>query len=96
VPASPVGRMGAPPPPSTVAMQRIHKTLHVLRTDNEPQVRGGYTSESVRGHAWAPPTHANRSICRTKVLANDRACTRDGKEGVDGSSPSEGFSFFPA
>jgi hypothetical protein len=37
-----------------------------------------------------------RPICRTKVVASDRACTRlppqnlHGKEGVDGSSPSEG------
>ena len=36
------------------------------------------------------------------MLANDRACTRvplpnlHGKEGVDGSSPSEGFVFLPA
>jgi hypothetical protein len=27
---------------------------------------------------------------------NDHACTRDGKEGVDGSSPSEGFAVQPA
>jgi hypothetical protein len=78
--------MGAPPP-STVAMQRIHKTLHVLRTDNEPQVRGGHTSESVRGHARAPRHMPTARFAVTKVLANDRACTRvplpnfHGKEG---------------
>ncbi len=40
---------------------------------------------------------ANLSICRRKCRASDRACTRltlpnlHGKEGVYGSSPSEGF-----
>ena len=40
-------------------------------------------------------------ICREKRVADDRACTRvtlsnlHGKEGVDGSSPSEGFSKVP-
>jgi hypothetical protein len=38
-------------------------------------------------------------ICRRNCVASDRACTRvtprnlHGKEGVDGSSPSEGFAY---
>jgi hypothetical protein len=70
--------------------------LSVLETDNVARVRDGYISESTRRHARARPTHCQLVICRTNVLANDRACTRlprqnlHGKEGVDGSSPSEG------
>jgi hypothetical protein len=69
----------------------------VLKTDNTPRVRDGYISESTRGHARALPTHRERLICRTNVPANARACTPlppldfHGKEGVDGSSPSEGL-----
>jgi hypothetical protein len=43
-----------------------------------------------------------RPICRENYVASDRACTRvtlrnlHGKEGVDGSSPSEGFDKVPA
>ena len=42
-------------------------------------------------------TPVERPICRKNGAASDRACTRvtlpnlHGKEGVDGSSPSEGF-----
>jgi hypothetical protein len=42
------------------------------------------------------------TICRRNYAASDRACTRvtlrnlHGKEGVDGSSPSEGFRKRPA
>src|SRR6266511_2416617 len=38
-------------------------------------------------------------ICRRNRVADDRACTRvtpHGKEGVDGSSPSEGSGLLPA
>src|SRR5918996_3279086 len=69
----------------------------VARTDNVPRVRDGYTSRSTPGHARTLAAHRQRPICRTNVTANDRACTRvppldfHGKEGVDGSSPSEGF-----
>ena len=71
--------------------------LLVSETDNTRRVRDGYISESTCGHARALPTRSERPICRTNVTANDRACTRlspqnfHGKEGVDGSSPSEGF-----
>ena len=71
--------------------------LSLFRIGNVARVRGGYASETTVGHARALPTHPYRQICRTNVSANDRACTRlppqnlHGKEGVDGSSPSEGF-----
>jgi hypothetical protein len=72
-------------------------SLYVLQTDNTRRVRDGYISESTSGHARAPATRSADAICRTNVLANDRACTPiplqnlHGKEGVDGSSPSEGL-----
>jgi hypothetical protein len=66
-------------------------SLSVSRTDNAPRVRDGYISESTPGHERALPTHEQRLICRTNVIANARAGTRlppldfHGKEGVDGS-----------
>ena len=62
----------------------------------------GYISSDTRGHARALPTRLECPICRTNVLAHDPACTPlpppnfHGKEGVDGSSPSEGFAEEPA
>jgi hypothetical protein len=76
--------------------------LYVLRTGNVPRVRDGYISESTRGHTRARPTHREDAICRKNVVASARACTPvpprnlHGKEGVDGSSPSEGFDSLPA
>jgi hypothetical protein len=78
-------------------MNRMHALCdRVLRTDNAPRVRDGYVSEGTPGHGRALPTPAEGSICRTNALADDRACAPlppqnfHGKEGVDGSSPSEG------
>jgi hypothetical protein len=71
--------------------------LLVLRTGNKPRVQDGYISRFARGHTRALPTRHFAPICRTNVLANARTCTAlpplnfHGKEGVDGSSPSEGF-----
>jgi hypothetical protein len=71
--------------------------LRVVKTDNEPRVRDGYMSPSTCGHPRAQLANAERWICRRKALTDDRACTRvtlpnfHGKEGVDGSSPSEGL-----
>jgi hypothetical protein len=79
------------------ASQPRSNSFYVLRTDNKPRVRDGYISKSTLGHARAMPTHHELPACRTNVLVNARACTRvppqslHGKEGVDGSSPSEGF-----
>src|SRR6476659_3136830 len=83
-------------------MQAVARASSVSKTDDGARVRDGYVSPSVRGHARALATPAERPICRTNVLANDRACTPlppqnfHGKEGLDGSSPSEGFKKSPA
>ena len=75
--------------------------LSVFAIVNAPRVRDGYISLGTRGHARALPAHADRSICRKKGAASDRTCTSvplpnfHGKEGVDGSSPSEGFDEVP-
>src|SRR5580765_1821482 len=69
----------------------------VLRTDNTARVRDGYARTSTNDHARARWTRPEPLFSRTNVLANDRACTPlppqnlHGKEGVDGSSPSESF-----
>jgi len=61
----------------------------VWQTDNVARVRDGYISESTRGHPRALTTRTHPPICRPNTIAN-------GKEGVDGSSPSEGFALSPA
>jgi hypothetical protein len=69
----------------------------VLRTDNERRVRDGYVRLSTCGHRRALPTHSECQICRRNMLVSVRPCppvpphNLHGKEGVDGSSPSEGF-----
>jgi len=68
------------------------------------------SARTQNGHITSDTRDASRrilessfgSICRKNYVAGDHACTRvpppnfHGKEGVDGSSPSEGFSFLPA
>ena len=46
------------------AIRRSQFPLCVLRTDNAPRVRDGYTSLSTRGHARASLTRAEGPICR--------------------------------
>jgi hypothetical protein len=71
--------------------------LRVLQTDNEPRVRDGYISLGTRGHARARETSRGGAIYRRNVIARALPCppvpplNLHGKEGVDGSSPSEGF-----
>jgi hypothetical protein len=73
----------------------------VLKTDNTPRVRDRYVSLSTSGYARALATRTEARICRPNVPANDRTCPPfppqnfHGKEGVDGSSPSEWFSQKP-
>jgi hypothetical protein len=70
--------------------------LYVLRTDNGTRVRDGYNRLSTRGHARPRETQLKATICRSNVYGDARPCTPvppqnlHGKEGVDGSSPSEG------
>src|SRR5262249_39687479 len=72
-------------------------SLSVSRTDSGPGVRDGYVTPSTSGHPRALATRAEGPVCRTNVSASARACTPlppqnlHGKEGVDGSSPSEGL-----
>jgi hypothetical protein len=74
----------------------------VLRTDNERRVRDGYVRLSTCGHRRALPTHSECQICRRNMLVSVRPCppvpphNLHGKEGDDGSSPSEGFPKRPA
>ena len=69
----------------------------VLQIDNEPRVRDGYISCGTRGHSRAQADSPDRPICRKNMAGHARRWTLvpplnlHGKEGVDGSSPSEGF-----
>jgi hypothetical protein len=73
------------------------RTRTVFKTANMARVRDGYTSKSTGGHARALGTHVEVAICRKNVIASARPCPPvppqdlHGKEGVDGSSPSEGL-----
>ena len=75
---------------------RCDRPLSVRQTDNSSRVRDGYIRSSKCGHARAHETRDGTPICRSNVVRRDRACTPipsqnlHGKEGVDGSSPSEG------
>ena len=69
----------------------------------EPAVRtGANTSATTRVHARVTSPPQFPSTCGVFVPAKTRACPRfpprnlNGKEGVDGSSPSEGFERSPA
>jgi hypothetical protein len=83
-------------------MQPICSPFLVLQTDNEPRVRDGYISAGTRGQARALKAQREGAICRNYVILSDRTCppvplrNLHGKEGVDGSSPSEGFRKRPA
>ena len=71
------------------------------KTDNDPRVRDGYISLAprvTRGH----DRQLEVAICRKNVVANTRprppvpSQNLHGKEGVNGSSPLEGFTKSPA
>ena len=73
------------------------RELSVYLIANAPRVRDGYISSSTSGHARALTAQREGPICREDVVASAHACPRvppqnlHGKEGVDGSSPSEGL-----
>jgi hypothetical protein len=75
-------------------------TFSVLRIDNGTRVRDGYNRLSTRGQTRTSATQSDMPICRKNVPANALVWTpvppRNGKEGVNGSSPLEGFSEAPA
>jgi len=74
----------------------------VVRTDNKPRTQNGHIRNDTRDVLRRISGPSNGAICRRMCVAGDRACPRvtprnlHGKEGVDGSSPSEGFERSPA
>src|SRR4030095_3551497 len=64
--------------------------------DNNARTQNGHIRNDTRDVSRRIFTACNSPICRRNCVASDRACTRvtprnlHGKEGVDGSSPSEG------
>src|SRR6266498_2482441 len=71
-------------------------SFSVVRTDNKPRTQNGHIRNDTRDVLRRISGPSNGAICRRMCVARDRACTRvtlqnlHGKEGVDGSSPSEG------
>jgi hypothetical protein len=80
----------------TGASARVAKSDYGARTQN------GHIRNDTRDVSRRISTACNKPICRRIRVADDPACTRvtlrnlHGKEGVDGSSPSEGFAERPA
>src|SRR5437667_12601078 len=77
-------------------------TFSVVGTDNKPRTQNGHIRNDTRDVSRRISGPSNGAICRRMCVASDRACTRvtlrnlHGKEGVDGSSPSEGLQKYPA
>ena len=71
-------------------------TRWVVKTDDGARTQNGHIRNDTRDVARRIFSPSTQSICRRNCVASDRACTRvtplnfHGKEGVDGSSPSEG------
>jgi hypothetical protein len=74
----------------------------VVHVSNCPRTQSGHIRNDTRDVSRRIPVGRNRPICGRKCVASERACTRvthpnfHGKEGVDGSSPSEGLPKNPA
>jgi hypothetical protein len=70
------------------ARQQIaqHPRLHVAEIDSAWQTPNGHIRNDTRGVSRRIAASLIRLICGRNCVASDR----DGKEGVDGSSPSEG------
>jgi hypothetical protein len=70
--------------------------------DNKARTHNGHIRNDTRDVLRRIPDSSNGPICRRNCVASDRACPRvtlpnfHGKEGVDGSSPSEGLYKSPA
>jgi hypothetical protein len=63
----------------------------VVEGVNSARTQNGHIRNDTRDVSRHIPGVRLRSICRRNCVASDRGCTRvTGKEGVDGSSPSEG------
>ena len=65
--------------------------------DNKARTQNGHIRNDTRDVLRRIPDSSNGPTCRRNCVASDRVCPRvtlpnfHGKEGVDGSSPSEGF-----
>ena len=76
-------------------------TFSVVGTGNKPRTQNGHIRNDTRDVLRRIPAPSNGAICRRKCVASERACTPvtlpnfHGKEGVDGSSPSEGYAKAP-
>jgi hypothetical protein len=68
----------------------------VVKFSNTPRTQDGHIRNDTRDVSRRTPSVPTKPNCRRKCVPSDRACTRvtpgnlHGKEGVDGSSPSEG------
>ena len=75
---------------------------YVVLFHNIPRTQNGHIRNDTRDVSRRILGGSVGPICRENCVASDRACTRvtpqnlHGKEGVDGSSPSEGFDKMPA
>ena len=74
----------------------------VVALGTRARTQNGHIRNDTRDVPRRISSACNSAICRKKYVASDRACTRvtlqnfHGKEGVDGSSPSEGLINVPA
>ena len=68
----------------------------VVALGTRARTQNGHIRNDTRDHSRRIVGASFSPICRRNRVADDRTCTRDGKEGVDGSSPSEGFEVSPA
>jgi hypothetical protein len=86
----------------SVEVRQTRSRFSVVRTDNKPRTQNGHIRNDTRDVLRRISGPSNGAICRRMCVARDRACTRmtlqnlHGKEGVDGSSPSEGLPKVPA
>jgi hypothetical protein len=69
----------------------------VVSIVNASRTQNGHIRNATRDVSRRSPNPSSGPICSRNCAADDRACTRvmlpnfHGKEGVDGSSPSEGL-----
>src|SRR4029453_3717392 len=76
------------------------RLVGVAQTSNAPRTQNGHIRNDTRDASRRISRRSNGSICGRNGAGDDRACTRvtlsnfHGKEGVDGSSPSEGSAKF--
>jgi len=83
-------------------LRRTRPALSVVTWSNSPRTQNGHIRNDTRDASRRTASVGIQPICRRNRVASDRACTRGtfrnlhGKEGVDGSSTSEGFDKVPA